>query len=174
VALNLSAYFVPSVYPAAYGDPLGGQGLSPPLDWTRDSPDAKQLARVMTVFYAPIHERTNTALRRLLGGWERVFRFGATLLTLATLLTVAGLFLPGRRALLVLFGGGGLSLLIAPSVIGEYSGRYTVPLVAPMLASGAIAAQLLWRRFRSRGVTPEASREPDRSGAERPGPVCTL
>jgi hypothetical protein len=150
VALNLAAYFVPSLYPASYGDPLGGQGLSPPLDWTRDNPQAQRLAQVMAGFYTPFQERTRTSLRRLLGAWERVFRFGATLLVLASLLTLAGLLVPGRRTLLVLFGGGGLCFLIAPSVIGEYSGRYTVPMVAPMLASAAIAAEVLWQRARAR------------------------
>ena len=150
VGLNLIAYFVPSLYPSSYGDPLGGQGLSPPLDWTRDNPEAQRLAQVMAGFYAPFQQRTRTTLRRLLGGWEKVFRFGATLLALATLLTLAALLVPGRHTLLVLFGGGGLCFLIVPSVIGEYSGRYTVPMVAPMLASAAIAADVLWRRARDR------------------------
>ncbi len=146
VALNLAAYFVPSVYPASYGNPLGGQGLSPPLDWTRDSPDAARLARVMAGFYTPFHPHTRPSLRRLLGGWERVFRFGATLLALSTIITLVALLLGARRELIVLFGGGGLCLLAAPSLIGEYSGRYTVPMVAPMLASAAIGAHALWRR----------------------------
>lgn len=146
VALNLAAYFVPSVFPKRYGDPLGGQGLSPPLDWTRQNPDANRLAQVMSGFYAPFHQNVRPGLRRVLRGWERVFRFGATLLTLSALLMLAGLLVGGSRAPLVLFGGGGLCLLLAPSVIGEYSGRYTVPLVAPMLAAAAIGGRALWRR----------------------------
>jgi 4-amino-4-deoxy-L-arabinose transferase-like glycosyltransferase len=146
VGLNLLAYFVPSVFPKRYGDPLGGQGLSPPLDWTRDNPDASRLAQVMSSFYRPFRATTRRGVRRFLSGWERVFRFGATLLVITTLLTIAGLFVGERRSLLILFGLGGLSLLLAPSVIGEYSGRYTVPMVAPMLAAAAIAAEALWRR----------------------------
>ncbi len=111
----------------------------------------------MEGFYAPLHPHYRPRLRRLLGDWEQVFRFGATLLVLTTLLTAAGLLLPGRRALLVLFGGGGLCLLIAPSLIGEYSGRYTVPLVAPMLASAAIAGQLVCERVKRRWVTSGAA-----------------
>jgi hypothetical protein len=161
VALNFAGYFVPSVYPAYYGDPLGGQGLSPPLDWTRDNPDAARLAQVMQTFYAKFHQRVRPALRRALNDWAQVFRFGATLLTITTILSIAGLLVPGRRALIVLFGGAGLSLLLAPSVIGEYSGRYTLPLIAPMLASAAIAGQALWQwsqqRRRHSRLTPVGS-----------------
>jgi hypothetical protein len=148
VALNLAAYFVPSTYPAAYGNPLGGQGLSPPLDWTRNNPNAGRLAQVMAGFYAPFHVRTRNTLRRWLARWEDVFRFGATLLVICTVLTALGLLAGGSRPLLVLFGGGALSFLLAPSLIGEYSGRYTVPLVAPMLSAAAIAFQTLWRQWR--------------------------
>lgn len=156
VALNLAGYFVPSLYPARYGDPLGGQGLSPPLDWTRDNPDAPRLAQVMAGFFDPFVTRTDHAWRSLLQDWAQVFRFGATLLVLTTLLTLAGLLAPERRALLVLFGGGGLCFLLAPSVIGEYSGRYTIPMAAPMLTSAAIAVDALWRRARggAERVTP--------------------
>lgn len=146
VALNLAAYFVPSVYPASYGSPLGGQGLSPPLDWTRDNPDSARLAAVMAGFYAPFHQHTRPSLRRRLGDWESVFRFGASLLSLSTLITFAALVFGRRREFIVLFGGGGLCLLAAPSLIGEYSGRYTVPMVAPMLAAAAIGVEVLWRR----------------------------
>jgi Dolichyl-phosphate-mannose-protein mannosyltransferase len=146
VALNLLGYFVPGSYPSSYGDPLGGQGLSPPLDWTHRNPDAGRLSRVMTEFFAPFAQHVDGGWLRLLHAWQRVFRFGATLLLISTLLTLAGLVVPGRRALLVLFGASGLCLLIVPSVIGEYSGRYTVPMAAPMLTSAAIAADALWRR----------------------------
>lgn len=160
VAANLAAYFVPSSYPNGYGG-CGGYtacGLTPELDWTRDDPAEGQLVHVMERFYAPFRPRSRASLRRLLGDWQQVFRFGAVLLAITTLLSVAALLLPGRRAPLVLFGGGALSLLIAPSVIGDYVGRYSVPMAAPMLASAAIAGQQLWIHLRRRGGhRPECS-----------------
>jgi 4-amino-4-deoxy-L-arabinose transferase-like glycosyltransferase len=143
VASNLAAYFAPSSYPAAYG----GIKLGYELDWRRRSPDEHRLTQVLQTYFAPFRSHSDTTLRRALGAWEQVFRFGAPLLVLTTLLTAAGLLYADRRALLILFGVGGLSLLIAPSVIGDYVGRYSVPLVAPMAGAAAIAGQVLWRRL---------------------------
>ena len=152
VASNLLAYFIPSTYPSDYGGCAGpGHGcpLSNELDWARDDPTETQLAGVLKTFYKPFHSVKRRWARQLLQGWQRVFRFGATLLAVTTLITVLGFLIPGKRAYLVLFGGGGLSLLLAPSLIGFYVARYSVPIAAPMLASAAIAGETLWTRLRS-------------------------
>jgi hypothetical protein len=65
-------------------------------------------------------------------------------------LIVAGLALARQRALVVLFGLGGLSLLLAPSAIGLYVGRYSVPVAGPMLASAVIAAHAFVERAKAR------------------------
>jgi hypothetical protein len=157
VAANLAAYFVPSSYPRSVGGCAlyPACGLSPELDWTRDDRAEAQLARVMQRFYAPFVSVSRPALRRFLGAWQRVFRFGALLLVVTTVLTGLALLLaPDRRAVLVLFGGGGLSLLVPPSVIGEYVGRYSVPAAMPMLACAAVAGQQIWRYWSLRRRRP--------------------
>jgi hypothetical protein len=73
--------------------------------------------------------------------WQKLGRFGATLLSITTLLTVVGLIIcRGRaRAGVVLFGLGGLALIVSPALSGTYLGRYTVPMAGPMMAAAAIA-----------------------------------
>lgn len=142
VADNLLAYFAPSLYPSGYG----GVKLGTELDWSRRAPDEAQTATVLARFFSPFHPQSRSGPRAFLGTWQRVFRFGPVPLLIATLLTLAGLVFPERRALLILFGGAGICLLIIPSFIGDYVGRYSVPLIAPMAASAAIAGDLLWRR----------------------------
>jgi hypothetical protein len=69
-----------------------------------------------------------------------VVRFGATLLSITTLLTLIGLFVGPRRSRVagLLFGGGGLSLLLIPVLLSTYAGRYTVPMAAPMVAAAGV------------------------------------
>jgi hypothetical protein len=148
VAENFLAYFAPSLYPSGYG----GITLGTELNWAHRTPDEQQNAQVLERFFSPFRPRSHSGLRAFLGGWEKLVRFGPLPLLIATLLTLAGLFYGERRALLILFGGGGLSLLIAPSVIGGFVGRYSVPLIAPMAASAAIAGGLLWSRRTSSGA----------------------
>lgn len=78
---------------------------------------------------------------RFLRAWQRVVRFGATALSIATILTLLGLVFGTRRTRLgvLLFGVGGLSLLIAPSLTANFWARYTVPMAGPLVAAAAIA-----------------------------------
>lgn len=159
VASNLLAYFVPSTYPSAYGGCAGpGHGcpLNIELNWTHDTPDETTLKEVLETFYKPFHTVKRHWARQLLHDWQRGFGFGATMLTITTLLTLIGLVMPGKRAYILLFGGGGISLLLAPSLIGFYVARYSVPMAAPMLAAAAITADKLWLRWRYLAVTGDA------------------
>ena len=78
---------------------------------------------------------------RFLRAWQRVVRFGATALSIATILTLLGLAFGTRRTRLgvLLFGVGGLTLLIAPSLTANFWARYTVPMAGPLVAAAAIA-----------------------------------
>jgi len=111
-------------------------------------------------FYDRFSVHARASGLRLLHDWQRVFRFGATLLFITTLLTMIGLAIGPRRSRVgvLLFGVGGLSLLVAPVLTGTYSGRYTVPMAGPLMAAAAITITALWRS-RRRAVA---------SGAEPP------
>lgn len=161
VLSNLAAYFVPSSYPKAYG----GIDLAYELSWTTHSPDEHQMVPALESFYSRFRPHSHPAVRRLLHGWEQVFSFGPVPLVLTTLLTLAGLAFPERRAALILFGIGGLSMLIAPSGIGDYDGRYSVPLVAPMTGAAMISIQVLWPRIS--GFLANRRGSPNREGPVR-------
>lgn len=99
---------------------------------------------------------------RLLRAWQRVIRFGATALFVTTLLTLIGLVHGSRRARVgvLLLGLGGLSLILAPALIGTYAGRYTVPMADPLMAAAAIALNEIWRGFASRRSAAAAASGP--------------
>ena len=75
-----------------------------------------------------------------LRGWQRVIRFGATALSIATLLVLAGLAVGTRRSRtgVLLFGVGGLSLILVPAFTANTWDRYLVPMAGPMLAAVGI------------------------------------
>ena len=86
-----------------------------------------------------------------LRAWQRIVRFGATALSIATLLVLAGLAFGTRRSRVgvLLFGIGGLSLILMPALTANTWDRYTVPMAGPMLAAAAITIAALaggWRR----------------------------
>lgn len=86
-----------------------------------------------------------------LRAWQRVVRFGATALSIATLLVLAGLAVGTRRSRtgVLLFGVGGLSLILVPTLTANTWDRYTVPMAGPMLAAVAIALVALINRLRA-------------------------
>ena len=76
-------------------------------------------------------------------------RFGGTALAITTVLALIGLLVGPRRSRVgvLLFGIGGLALLVAPVLTGNYAGRYTVPMAGPLFAAAAITALALWRSY---------------------------
>ena len=74
------------------------------------------------------------------------------MLSIGTALALVGLLVGTRRDRLgvLVLGIGGLSLIVAPALTGNYTGRYTVPMASPMLAGAAIALTALWREIRAR------------------------
>ena len=74
-------------------------------------------------------------------------RFGATLLTICTLLSILGLAVGPHRTRIgvFVFGVSGFVLLLPESFVGAYLGRYTVPIAGPMGAAAGITLWTLWR-----------------------------
>jgi CHASE2 domain-containing sensor protein len=104
----------------------------------------------MEEFFDPFTIERDHGLLDFLHDYQRVFRFGATALTICTLLTLLGLLLGRRRERisLMLLGIGSLAMIVLPTVSVNYSGRYTVPPAGLLAAAGAIAAMATWRRLR--------------------------
>ncbi len=106
-------------------------------------------------FYDPFSVHTNRTGLRFLRDWQRVFRFNAVALWITTLLVLLGLVVGTRRSRIgvLLFGVGGLSLILAPALTANFWGRYTVPMAGPLAAAAAIALVALWRERRGEAVS---------------------
>jgi hypothetical protein len=158
---DVEYYYVPSLYtPVAEGS----EGLSPQLDWRTDPnnpPHSFQLPieRRMWLFFAhfSIHESHGGLV--FLNDYEKTFRFGGTLLSITTLLTLIGLLVGPRRNRIAvfMFGVGGLSLLIPPMFAAYYEGRYTVPMTGPMIGAAAITVLSLVQMERARRSPQKAA-----------------
>lgn len=160
---DLRSFYVPSSQPSVVAS---GGPLDPQLDWAAGAPGRTDpqveldTERGMESFYNDFAvSRIETGLE-LLRVSQLVFRFGATALTIATLLTMIGLLLGSRRNRVgvLLFGVGGLALLAAPTLSGIYVGRYTVPLAGLLGAGAAIAANSIWRAEAERRKLEQATR----------------
>ena len=79
------------------------------------------------------------------------------MLSIATVLVLIGLFVGTRRERLgvLVLGVGGLAMIVAPALTGNYTGRYTVPMAGPMLAGAAIAIVAIARQSGPGGAGPE-------------------
>lgn len=150
---DVSAYFVPGSFDWAPGR---GSDLDGQLDWT--GPVYPKVEREIeegleNYFFDDFSVSRDAGILGFLHDYQRVFRFGATALTLATLLILAGLFVGPRRnriAVLVL-GGGGLAMFLVPTLSIIYIARYTVPSAGLIAAGAAVAAMSLirapWKRL---------------------------
>jgi hypothetical protein len=145
----LRSYFVPGSLPARL---RGSIGLDPQLDFTATSIVEPDLHADLERYYGAFTVSPRRWALEVLHDVSRVVRFGATLLTITTLLTALGLALGTRRSrvAVLLFGGGGLSLILVPAALSTYAGRYTVPMAAPMLAGSGIALHALLTTARRR------------------------
>lgn len=152
----LRDYFVPGTFVYT---PRGGDDIDAELDW---SVKLDWLAPVtvagMERFFDHFTPQRHRQRTRALHDYQRVFRFGATLLTLTALLTLLALAIGPRRIRVgaVLFGIGGLSTLLPEALGGAYIGRYAVPLAGPMGAAAGIALWTLWRRESERRASTRA------------------
>jgi 4-amino-4-deoxy-L-arabinose transferase-like glycosyltransferase len=146
--MYLRWYYFPGSRP-----PGKGADLDPSLDFTWDNPFFASTIQANLERY--FNDFTPSSYRpglQFLRAWHHVTRFGATALFVTTVLTLIGLVIGTRRSRVgvMLFGVGGLALLVAPVLTGNYIGRYLVPLTGPLMAAAAITITKLWRGLKSR------------------------
>jgi hypothetical protein len=167
IAPDVVAYF----FPDSYGEWKSGKGtdIDGQLSWSFATlPDETQASTQegMETFFSPFSEHRRYRLINAFYDYQRIVRFGGTLLTISTLLILIGLFVGSRRSRLaiLLLGVGGLAILILPIFASNYIGRYTVPPAGPIMAAAAIAAMSIVSRLRewlvNRGGTESASAAP--------------
>jgi 4-amino-4-deoxy-L-arabinose transferase-like glycosyltransferase len=148
---DVRTYFAPDTRhnPPAYAGPDLNE-----LDWGPlvDPVTLGQIKRGMESFFDPFTAHESPGGTRFLLDYEHPFRFGATLLTLCSLLTALGLLIGGRRPRIgvLLYGVGGLSVLVLSMFGGWYVGRHTVPISGPLAAGASIALFSLWQLERGR------------------------
>jgi hypothetical protein len=151
----LRSYWIPAWLPARLRSST--HGLDPQLDFTY--PNVFYVAAIkrdLESYYDRFDVHPLGWGLRLLHDWQRVIRFGATALFITTILTLIGLAVGPRRSRVgvLLFGLGGLSLIVAPALTGTYSGRYTVPMAGPLMAAAAISLTSLWQAKRRNREAP--------------------
>ncbi len=146
----------------AFTNGFSDSGLFHPVPGRRTLPISASLPLIETAyrrsletFYDGFSVHMHRSGLDFLRAWQQVVRFGGALLSISTILLAIGLAFGTRRQRvgLLLFGIGGLSLLLAPALTANYWGRYTVPMAGPMMAAAAIAISLLWQRWRDRRLT---------------------
>lgn len=139
----LRAYWFPNLTPE------GGTDLDPQLDFTARSVFEQDIERGLESFYNDFSVHRDQTGLEFLHDWQRVVRFGGTALAITTVLALIGLLVGPRRSRVgvLLFGIGGLALLVAPVLTGNYAGRYTVPMAGPLFAAAAITVLALWRSY---------------------------
>jgi hypothetical protein len=145
----LRGYYVPSSLPARLSS---STQLDPQLSFTNGGNIFYVAAAIQALqaFFGPFNLHSVHWGVQLLRGVQLVIRFGATALFATTILTLVGLVIGTRRSRVgvLLFGIGGLSLLIAPAFTSTYAGRYTVPMAGPIMAAAAITITELARAIR--------------------------
>lgn len=154
---DIRAYF----FPGSYGAWRSGRGtdIDGQLSWALagTTPDKTQAdtQKGMETFFSPFSVHRRYRVLNFFYDYQRIVRFGGTLLTIATLLILIGLFVGPRRsriAVLVL-GIGGLAIIVLPPFSANYIGRYMVPPAGPLAAAAVISAMsiALWLRNKAGG-----------------------
>jgi 4-amino-4-deoxy-L-arabinose transferase-like glycosyltransferase len=143
---DVKTFFVPDT---RHNPPFyAGPDLSTELDWNRtlDPTRQTQLVRAIGRFFDRFKVDASPGSVDFLQSYEHPFRFGATLLTLCSLLTLLGLLVGDRRLRtgVFLFGVGALAMLALSMFGAWYVGRYTVPVAAPVAAGASLALYSLW------------------------------
>lgn len=151
VAEDLLGYFIPGTYEIR---PDQGAHLEGQIDWSVavvDYPPQVRAqfaatARGMREFFNRFSPDVDPPGIEVLNIEQRLLRFGATALVLSTILVAIGLLAGSRanRLAVLVFGGGGLAILVGSSLSVYYVARYSVPIAGPMVAAAAIALYSLW------------------------------
>jgi hypothetical protein len=165
---HLRLYWVPGSRPRRLGEPTD---VDPGLDFAENSIFRPAIeARLRRFFGEFAITEWRTGLR-VLSSARRVVRFGATALSIATLLVLLGLLLGSRRSrtAVLLFGVGGLALIVAPSLTVDYSGRYALPAAGPLAVAAAITLTELARRMSAGRAASASAGGREQRTAEAPG-----
>lgn len=124
-------------------------------------------------FFNPFSVHKSSGRLAFLQDYQRVLRFEGPELAVATLLCLLGLLIGSRRSRVgvLLFGLGGLALLVPPTLSVYYVDRYRLPLAGPMAAGAAIAVWGLTTTLRRSALTPRRPRSrPWRRGPSAANP----
>lgn len=150
-------------FPDGWNGPIGsGTSLDGQLQWNQEwdpGPDRFTEAG-MEEFFDPFRIDREMGTLDVLTDYQRVFRLGATLLSICTILIAIGLLLGNRRQRLsvLVLGVGGLAMFVLPTFGAIYAGRYTVPMAGLIVAAAAIGAMAAWewgrRLLRERTGSP--------------------
>ncbi len=166
------------LFPDSYGawKPGRGTGLDGQVSWHYGDVATPAVLRStqqgMEEFFSPFTVHADTVLVDALYDYQRVFRLGAALLLISTLLILGGLFVGPRRSRIAVavLGVSGLATIFLPLLSSEYIGRYTVP-PAGMIAAGATVSLLalagrsspvrarIERLFAARSPSPPSSQK---------------
>jgi hypothetical protein len=155
---DIAAYW----FPEDYGPWKSGMGtdIDGQLSWkwaTLVDKTQQETQEGMETFFSPFAVHRRFRLINAFYDYQRIVRFGGTMLTIATLLILIGLFVGSRqsRIAILLLGVGGLAIITLPTFSANYVGRYMVPPSGPLAAAGVIGAMSIvswlraWRRGRS-------------------------
>jgi hypothetical protein len=149
---DIKGYYLPNQWdgPTGNGTSIDGQ-----LQWRRNTwsslPD-RTTEEGMEEFFAPFRVHRDHAAVEVLHDYQRVFRFGAVALTIATILILVGLLVGSRRSRLtvMVLGVGGLAMFILPTFGAIYSGRYSVPMAGLVASAGIVGLVAAWNRLSAR------------------------
>jgi 4-amino-4-deoxy-L-arabinose transferase-like glycosyltransferase len=148
VISDLWRYVDPDAGRLRPGNGAGPEGLA--LD--RRDPNAEQLNRTQVEpLYGPYRIELDAPVGALADAQE-VLRVHGVLVLLALVLSVVALpFAGGRRRLaILLLGATAVVPVVLATATTVYNWRYAVPALPGLLAAGAVAADVLLRRARSR------------------------
>lgn len=146
----LHSYWVPDSAPDR--PDLGGD-VKHGFIFTRSNPFiAAAIHQRLEGFYRAFNVKPWREGLRFLNAWRPFTRFGSTGLVITTILTLIGLCIGTRRsrAGVLLFGVGGIAVILPAALTASYSARYIVPMAGPMMVAAAIALTELWRMFSAR------------------------
>jgi hypothetical protein len=167
---DMRRYFIPSWRPHGWFAWYKGWDIQPQLDWRRvgDRAYTRGTQAAIAKFFDRFTPQRNETLMGFMHDYQRVFGFGAALLSVCTALTLLGLCVGSRRerAGVLLFGVGGLAQLTGATIGALYMGRYMVPVAGLAAAGAAISGWSLVRAGACRRA--KASRWVDRARPETP------
>lgn len=137
----------------------GGSPAGVLINYQQTGTQAVNLATIRR-YYGPVTVHRDPSIVNALTTWQRIVRTHGSLIGLALLLALAGVFYtpdPETRAGLWLLLGSALAVVVASTMAAEYLYRYAIPAAAPLMVAGARGAQVIITRIRVRAASPSGS-----------------